>query len=189
MAIKRRISRRWKVPVGAPKLVGHIGPQSSLAALAKLDGRTREAMFMRRVHADLTRHVGGTPSAVERMLIERASVLMLRLAKLDEKIVNETGPLTLHDTNFIIAWQNSLTKVLVALGIAAAAAPTPTLDMVIAEISAAKAVRKATGTRRKRRDGQNGVEAISTARGQTVRPPASRVARSEAGAPQGGKAA
>jgi hypothetical protein len=68
------------------------------------------------------------------MLIERAAVLTLRLAKLDSKIINETGPITLHDTNFIIAWQNSLTRVLVALGVHAAAAPVPTLNEVLAEM-------------------------------------------------------
>jgi hypothetical protein len=71
---------------------------------------------MARVRRDLTRYVG-KPTVVQRMLIERAAVLILRLAKLDDKIINESGPLTLHDTNYVIAWQNALTRVLIALGV------------------------------------------------------------------------
>ena len=95
--------------------------------MAKFDGRTREAWFMARIKRDLTAHIGGKPTTVQRMMIDRAAVLMLRLAKLDDKIINETGPLTLHDTNYVIAWQNSLTRCLVALGVNAAAAPAPSL--------------------------------------------------------------
>jgi hypothetical protein len=95
-------------------------------------------MLMRRVRRQLTEHVGGKPSVVERMLIERAAVLCLRLAKIGEKIINESGPLTLCDTNFVIAWQNALTKVLKALGVDAAASPVPKLEDIIAEIAASK---------------------------------------------------
>ena len=38
---------------------------------------------MRAVVAELTRHVGGRPSAVQRLLIERAAKLHLRLALMD----------------------------------------------------------------------------------------------------------
>jgi hypothetical protein len=69
------------------------------------------------------------------MLIERAAVLTLRLAKLDDKIVNETGPLTLHDTNYVIAWQNALTRCLKALG-GKPSGEHPSLDSVFADIAA-----------------------------------------------------
>jgi hypothetical protein len=72
---------------------------------------------MARVRRDLTAQIGGEPTAIQRLLIQRAAMLTLRLAKLDDKIVGETGNLTLHDTNFVIAWQNALTRVLVALDI------------------------------------------------------------------------
>jgi hypothetical protein len=42
--------------------------------------------------------------------------------------------LTLHDTNYVIAWQNALTKVLKAIGVNAAAAPAPTFEDVIARM-------------------------------------------------------
>jgi hypothetical protein len=125
-----------KITAGAPKLSHPIGAYSRPFTLAKLDKRTREAWLMRRVRDELTRHVGGEPSVVQRMLIERAAVLTLRLAKLDEKIVNEPGALTLHDCNFVIAWQNALTRCLVALGVEPAAAPVPTLNDILADIGA-----------------------------------------------------
>jgi hypothetical protein len=56
-----------------------IGPYSRPLALAKLDGRTREAALVRRVRAELTAHVGGNPTFPQRMLIDRAAVLALRM--------------------------------------------------------------------------------------------------------------
>jgi hypothetical protein len=44
-----------------------IGPYCRPLALAKLDGRTKEAALMRRVRAELTAHVGGTPSFPQRV--------------------------------------------------------------------------------------------------------------------------
>jgi hypothetical protein len=113
-----------------------MGVYSRRFTLAKADGRTREAALMRRVREDLIAHVGGKPNTVQSMLIDRSAVLALRLAKLDDKIVNETGPLTLHDTNFVIAWQNALTRCLVALGVNPAAAPHPSLEGVLADLAA-----------------------------------------------------
>jgi hypothetical protein len=125
--------------LGAPKLTHPIGAYSRPFSLAKADGRTREAWLMERVRQELTRHIGGNPNVVQRMLIERSPILTLRLAKLDDKIINETGPLTLHDTNYVIAWQNSLTRCLVALGVNAAAAPAVTIADIAADIAAGRA--------------------------------------------------
>jgi hypothetical protein len=109
-----------------------IGPYCRPHALAKLDGRTREAALMRRVLADLTRHVGGAPTVVQRMLIERAAVLTLRLAQLDRKILADHA-LTIHDNNHAIAWQNALTRALVALGVHQQAAPALSLSQYLAD--------------------------------------------------------
>jgi hypothetical protein len=102
-----------------------IGPYSRPFALAKLDGRTREASLMRRVRAELTAHCGGSPSATQRALIERAVILSLRVAQIDAKILAGEA-LTLHDSNFALAWNNSLRRTLVALG-QPAAQKAPTL--------------------------------------------------------------
>jgi hypothetical protein len=39
--------------------------------LAKIDGRTKESRLMAAARAELTRHVGGSPSSVQKALIER----------------------------------------------------------------------------------------------------------------------
>jgi hypothetical protein len=87
------------------------------------------------VRADLTAHVGGNPSYTQKLLIDRAAVLSLRLAKLDAKIVADDG-LTLHDNNHAIAWSNALTRVLVALGVQPAAAKPTTLADHLAMLAA-----------------------------------------------------
>ena len=78
---------------------------------------------MARVRKNLVEHVG-SPSFVQRLLIERAAVLMLRLALFDQKIV-DNEPIPLHSDQWIIAWQNSLTRTLVALGVKPEAAAQP----------------------------------------------------------------
>jgi hypothetical protein len=101
-----------------------IGIFSSQPTFAKVDKRTHEYAYMAFVRRDLTEHIG-EPSVTQKMLIERAAILSLRLAKLDAKILDD-APFTQHDTNYMIAWQNALTRVLVALGIHGQAARPPT---------------------------------------------------------------
>ncbi len=49
-----------------------IGPYSRPPALARLDGRSREARFRKQLRAELVRHVGNRPSAVLQQLIDLA---------------------------------------------------------------------------------------------------------------------
>ena len=78
------------------------------------------------VRADLTEHVGGRPSATQRMLIERAAWLTIHVAQLDAKGV---GPgLTEHDHRQYLAWSNTLTRTLRTLGLEGASPPADTLD-------------------------------------------------------------
>lgn len=60
-------------------------------APGKIDLRTMDARFLRRVKKQLAAHVGGTPSPAEFLLIDQASILVLQLARLDEKIVAATA--------------------------------------------------------------------------------------------------
>lgn len=92
-----------------------ISPYSPPNALAKLDGRTREARLMARTRQDLTEHVGGTPSATQRALIERAVNLTVRVAAMDARFA-ETGVMTDHDSRTYLAWSNTLTRTLRTLG-------------------------------------------------------------------------
>jgi len=117
----------------------HIGPYSRPHILAKLDGRTREAMLMRRTRAQLIEHVGGSPSAVELALIDRAVALTLRLAQLDAEVVRGEA-LSSHDHRHYLAWSNSLTKTLGRLGAKGKVEPQgPSLaDMMAASEAARK---------------------------------------------------
>lgn len=92
-----------------------VGVYSCPTTLLRLDKRSREGRLIRQVRADLTAHIGGKASVVQRMLIERAALLSLRLAKLDQKIAD--GALfTETDNNTYLAWSNSLVRTLSALG-------------------------------------------------------------------------
>jgi hypothetical protein len=96
------------------KKARHIGPYSRPHILAKLDGRTKEAMLMRRTRAQLIEHVGGSPSAVELALIDRAVALTLRVAQLDAEIAQGEAQSS-HDHRHYLAWSNSLTRTLAKL--------------------------------------------------------------------------
>jgi hypothetical protein len=116
-----------------------IGPHSRLHSLQKIDGRTKSAALMRRVRAELLEHCGPHPSPVQLMLIGRACVLSLRLAQIDRKILTEQ-PFTEIDNNQAIAWQNALTRCLVALGVHQEAARNGTAaasrDRILQELAA-----------------------------------------------------
>ena len=110
----------------APQKVREIGPYSRPVTLTKLDGRTKEAALMRCVRAELTAHVGGTPTFPQRLLIDRAAVLALRIAQIERQML-AGEQLTLHDNNHAIAWHNSFRRTIEALGLQPAAARPPSL--------------------------------------------------------------
>ena len=108
-----------------------IGPYSRPRTLAKMDQRTREAQILRATRRELTAHVGGRPSATQAALIERAAWLTLHVALLDAKRVQ--GAASEHDSRTYLAWSNSLTRTLAAMGLAAAPKPVATLADHLAE--------------------------------------------------------
>jgi hypothetical protein len=109
-----------------------VGPYSRAGALATVDGRTKAARFLRETRRQLTAHVGGTPSATQSVLIERAAMLRLHLAQLDEKALAAGGSLTDHDSRQYLAWSNSLDRAMRTLGIHGAPAPAPSLAAYLA---------------------------------------------------------
>ena len=121
------IHRQPIMTFGSRKINASIGPYSRPKTLWKLDGRRKEAALMRRVRAELTAHCGGNPSAVQRALIERAAILSLRVEQLDAKIVAGEA-LTIHDSNYALAWNNALRRTLAALGAEPAAAGRAALN-------------------------------------------------------------
>jgi hypothetical protein len=59
-----------------PGFAAQLGPRSRPHMLAKLDKRTKEGKALAELRDELTRHVGGAPSAVQRVLIERADRIL-----------------------------------------------------------------------------------------------------------------
>ncbi len=58
-------------------VLNQIGPYSKEPAKARLDLRSSEGRFLRRIRAELAAHCGGKPSATQRELIDRAAWLAL----------------------------------------------------------------------------------------------------------------
>jgi hypothetical protein len=115
-----------------------LGVYFCLTTLVNLDKRSKEYRLMRQVRQDLTAHVGGSPSPIKRMLIERVVILSLRVAMLDIKIVNGEI-LTQMDNVQYLAWSNGLVRTLEKLGIEPATAPQPSLSDVLQGIAARRA--------------------------------------------------
>jgi hypothetical protein len=118
--------------------VAQIGPYSRPHMLAKIDGRTKESRLMAAARAELTRHVGGSPSHVQRVLIERAARLMLYVEIMDRETL-EAGTMSERNSRQYLAWSNSLRLTLRELGVKAA--PTekpPDLRDILAEHGTAR---------------------------------------------------
>jgi hypothetical protein len=122
---------------GRPKGSG-LGVYSCNRSLVEVDKRSREYRLMRQTRKDLTAHIGGYPNAAQKMLIERAVILNLRVAMLDRKIVSGEI-LTTMDNHQYLAWSNSLVRTLRALGLAPASASAPSLNDIVAEIASRRA--------------------------------------------------
>lgn len=104
------------------------GAYSKEIVLARPDGRTKEARLLHQMREALFRHLGGearlTPP--QRVLVERASMLQLRCAHLDQKVLD--GTFSEYDSKVYLAFSNSLTRTMAALGLEPTAAPTgPTM--------------------------------------------------------------
>jgi hypothetical protein len=110
-------------------------------AASRLDGRSKEALFLRRFKADLYEQLGGEQPAGVRALVERAAWLALRCSQFDEKIV--AGTLTEHDSKQLLSWTGHLSRLLKTLGViqpSAKAAPTgPSLEEFTAALNAREA--------------------------------------------------
>ncbi|GAN81464.1 hypothetical protein [Acidocella aminolytica] len=107
-----------------------IGPHSSAVALAKLDGRTKEARRLKEIRTELCEHLGGTPSSTQTILIDRVAILLLRLEIMDAKALDGT-PMTDHDQRAYLAWANALSRMLRHLGLKGQAGKPPTLADVL----------------------------------------------------------
>ncbi|SRR5216684_218189 len=62
------------------------GPYSRLLRNGTISGRTTAGRYLRAVEHELSQHVGGSPSVVQRMLIRRLANVALRLELFDKKL-------------------------------------------------------------------------------------------------------
>jgi hypothetical protein len=96
-----------------------IGPRSRPHRLRKLDGRSREAQFLKRIERELLDDLGGpgNVSVAKRLLVERVAIDLMRLELLDARMAAET--VTVHDGRVAHALRNSVRLTLRALGLEA----------------------------------------------------------------------
>ena len=79
---------------------GKIGPYSrrlrrgAIGGLIEIDGRSAEGRFVRHLEAEITAHVGGDPSIIQKLLIERLIKIRCQLDRLDESSMAAPGPIT-----------------------------------------------------------------------------------------------
>ena len=106
--------------------MARLGVYSRPTALARLDMRSAEGRLLSRVRADLTAHVGGNPSAVQRALIDQIAMLQLHIAMMDARALRN-GRLSERDGRQYLAWSNSAARLLRQLGMKGAAAKPRTL--------------------------------------------------------------
>jgi hypothetical protein len=101
-----------------------IGPHSRPDKLQIVDGRLAEGKLMAGVRADLTAHLGGKPSATQRILIDRIATLSLRLHLMDRESAR-SGEMSERNSRSYLAWSNSLTRALRQIGLDAVPPPKP----------------------------------------------------------------
>jgi hypothetical protein len=80
------------------------------------NGRSREAQLYRSHRDELIRHVGGKPTTVQSILIHRLAWVQVHLARMDERSFRDGG-LSDHATREYLAWTNTVSRMLQALGV------------------------------------------------------------------------
>ena len=94
-----------------------LGPFSRDRSLSTLDRRTNAGRVLRATITDLTEHLGGDPSAAERLLVQSAAIKAYRLFLLSEKLL-AGGEIGADGDHHCLAWLNSMRQDLTALGLA-----------------------------------------------------------------------
>lgn len=112
-----------------------IYPYSRPEALRKLDGRSRHSRLLKKVRADLTAHLGGKPSATQRAMIDRAAWITLHMTLMDGHMLRGEAPAE-RDARQYLAWSNTLTRTMRALGLEGAEPEPETLAGYLSERTA-----------------------------------------------------
>ncbi len=87
-------------------------------------GRIKEGRRLQRFRADLISHVGGSPTKVQSVLIDRATMLQCHLSRMDATALKDGG-MSDHASRQYLAWSNTLARTLVRLGLEATPPPKP----------------------------------------------------------------
>ena len=94
---------------------------------------TKEGRLFYTLRAELVEHAGGKPNAAQRALIDRLAWMQVHLARMDRRML-ESGDLSEHAGRQYLAWSNSVTRGLVALGLQPPPPPKPTWQETVAEL-------------------------------------------------------
>jgi len=84
--------------------------------MAKIDGRSSDGRFLRRVRLELSQHVGGKPSATQHALIDRIAWLRLRIAAMDSRTAS-AKQMTELDSRTYLAWVRNVSTTLIQPGL------------------------------------------------------------------------
>jgi hypothetical protein len=98
--------------------------------LIRTDQRTREMRLWKRMRAEFTKQLGD-PTAVEKVLVDRAATLAVYLAVADREAIEDGGEMSEYARKAYLAYNNSLVRTLKALGL-----KTEHRDAALADITA-----------------------------------------------------
>ncbi|HQT89610.1 MAG TPA: hypothetical protein PK677_13845 [Acidiphilium sp.] len=132
-ATTRRIVAKASPSTTHPKRTRVIDPQTRPIQWAG-KRNTRLGYLYTALRAELVKHIGGAPNAAQRALIDRIAMVQVRMAIMDEKMFRD-GDLSEHAGREYLAWANSMSRMLQALGLDGAPAPQPTLADYLASKS------------------------------------------------------
>jgi|SRR5579864_7180777 len=122
--------------IDKPKGLTTVGPYSRLLSRGTVDLRSREGRYLRAVEAQLIEHIGGKPSAAQRLLIGRIARVSLQLALFDEKLA--AGNWTDHDARTYGGLSSSFRLLLREIGLKSIAERGPSLRDYLAAKEAAR---------------------------------------------------
>jgi hypothetical protein len=109
----------------------NLGPHSKVHRLVRVDGRTSAGLIVKRLRDDLIKHIGGNPSVVQRVMIERCCFLQLRISLLDIKITSG-HTWTENDNNSYLSWTANLVRIMSRLGVEPKrSTPRPSLNAIL----------------------------------------------------------
>jgi hypothetical protein len=117
--------RSSETPSTPPPAI-HRTPRATRRVIPGLPtGRIKEGRRLQAFRADLIRHVGGAPTKVQAVLIDRATMLQCHVSRMDIQAL-VTGGMSDHASRQYLAWSNTLTRTLARLGLEAAPRPRET---------------------------------------------------------------